>query len=100
MKLKQRLNKEETISFADGVHPTHNVYLPYGWIKKGVIKEINSNTSRQRLNISDAVELIEGKLYFQEDLMLNLDATINFLEGIEMWISFYNILKYCLMTRA
>ncbi len=24
----------------DGVHPTHNVQTAYGWIKKGVRKEI------------------------------------------------------------
>ena len=82
-KLKQSLNEDETICFVDGVHPTHNTQLSYGWIKKGVRKEIPSNTGRQRLNISGAVDLLAGKLHFQEDVMLNAGATISFLEKIE-----------------
>jgi hypothetical protein len=34
-KLKQGLADDETICFMDGVHPTHNTQLAYGWIKKG-----------------------------------------------------------------
>jgi len=83
-KLKNKLQEDETICFADGVHPTHNVQLSYGWIRKGERKEISSNTGRQRLNISGAVDLVEGKLHFQEDKMLNSDATIKFLEKIEL----------------
>ena len=82
-KLKNGLEKDETICFADGVHLSHNVQLSYGWIRKGVRKEINSNTGRQRLNISGAVDLLEGKVHFQEDKTLNSDATINFLKKIE-----------------
>jgi len=63
-KLKQSLKKDETICFVDGVHPTHNTQLSCGWIKKGERKEICSNTGRQRLNISGAVDLMEGKLHF------------------------------------
>jgi len=66
----------------DGVHPTHNTQLFYGWIRKGVRKEIRSNTGRQRLNISGAVDLIEKKLHFQQDHMLNTEATIRFLDKI------------------
>ena len=82
-KFKQNLKSDETICFGDGVHPTHNTQLSYGWIKKGFRKEIRSNTGRQRLNISGAVDIIEGKLHFQEDPMLNAQATISFLDKIE-----------------
>jgi transposase len=82
-KLKQNIKADETICFVDGVHPTHNTQLSYGWIRKGVRKEIASNTGRQRLNISGAVDLLEGKLHFQEDVMLNAEATISFLEKID-----------------
>lgn len=47
------------------------------------LKEICSNTRRQRLNISRAVAIIEGKLHFQGDSMLNAQATISFLDKIE-----------------
>ena len=82
-KLKGQLSKDETICFMDGVHPTHNTQLSYGWIKKGVRKEICSNTGRQRLNISGAIDIIGKKLHYQEDKMLNAEATIAFLEKIE-----------------
>ena len=82
-KLKDTLKENETICFMDGVHPTHNTQLSCGWIKKGVRKEICSNTGRSRLNISGAVDLIDRKLHFQQDHMLNADATISFLEKIE-----------------
>ena len=81
--MKQNLEKDETICFVDGVHPTHNTKLSCGWIRKGVRKEICSNTGRQRLNLSGAVDLIEGKLHFQEDVMLNAEATISFLQKVE-----------------
>jgi transposase len=45
-KLKQNLPDDETICFMDGVHPTHNVQPAYGWIQKGVRKEIPANTGR------------------------------------------------------
>ena len=57
-KLKQNLPAEETICFMDGVHPTHNVQLAYGWIKKGVRKEVASNCGRSRLNLAGIVDII------------------------------------------
>jgi transposase len=82
-KLKQNLHKDETICFIDGVHPTHNTQASYGWIRKGVRKEIHSNTGRQRLNLSGALDLIEKKLHFQEDQTLNAQSTITFFQKIE-----------------
>ena len=82
-KIKTQLSKYETICFMDGVHPTHNTQLSYGWIKKGVRKEIRSNTGRQRLNISGAIDIIAKKLHYQEDKMLNSESTIGFLQRIE-----------------
>lgn len=82
-KLKQNLKEDETICFVDGVHPTHNTQLSYGWIRKGLRKEICSNTGRQRLNISGALDLMERKLHFQEDVILNAAATIAFMKKIE-----------------
>jgi len=81
--LRENLGKDETICFADGVHPTHNTQLSYGWIKKGVRKEICSNTGRQRINLSGALDVVEKKVHFQEDPMLNAEATICFLQKIE-----------------
>lgn len=81
--LKSRLQADEAICFMDGVHFTHNVQLAYGWIKKGVRKEIKSNSGRTRINLSSAVDIGNNKLIIQEDKTLNSESTIAFLEKIE-----------------
>ena len=67
----------------DGVHPTHNVQPAYGWIKKGVRKEIPTNSGRSRINLSGAIDILSHKIVVQEDKTLNCNATINFLGKIE-----------------
>ena len=81
--LKQSLPKDETICFMDGVHPTHNTHLSYGWIKKGLRKELPSNTGRARLNLSGSIDVLSQKLIIQEDKTLNAASTILFLEKLE-----------------
>lgn len=65
-KLKQGLADDETICFMDGVHPTHNTQVAYGWIKKGFRKEICANSGRSRLNLSGAVDLISKIMEMDE----------------------------------
>lgn len=57
LNLRAELPANETICFIDGVHPTHNVQPAYGWIKKGVRKEIPANSGRSRLNLSGAIDV-------------------------------------------
>jgi transposase len=82
-KLKATLPQDETICFMDGVHPTHNVQPAYGWIKKGIRKEIPANTGRSRLNLSGIVDVVSHNVLVQEDEMLNAEATIKFFQKIE-----------------
>lgn len=80
--LKQNLASNETICFMDGVHPTHNVQTAYGWIKKGVRKEIPANSGRSRLNLSGIIDVLNHKVLIQEDKMLNAEATISFFRKV------------------
>ena len=82
-KLRQRLPGDETICFIDGVHPTHNVQPAYGWIKKGVRKEIPANTGRSRVNLSGAIDVVSHNVVIQEDQTLNAESTIRFFQKIE-----------------
>lgn len=82
-KLRSTLPADETICFIDGVHPTHNVQPTYGWIKKGVRKEILTNSGRSRLNLSGAVDVISHEVIVQTDKTLNADATTSFFRKIE-----------------
>lgn len=59
--LRQNLGNDETICFVDGVHPTHKLF--YGWIRKGVRKEIWSYTGRQRINLLGALDVFEGYIF-------------------------------------
>jgi len=82
-KLKQNLPAHETICFMDGVDPTHNVQPAYGWIQKGMRKEIPANSGRLRINLSGVIDVIEHKVLVQEDKMLHAEATISFFQKIE-----------------
>lgn len=82
-KLRAGLPHDETICFIDGVHPTHNVQTAYGWIKKGIRKEIPANSGRSRLNLSGALDVVSHGVIIQTDQTLNADATINFFRKIE-----------------
>lgn len=95
-KLKQNLPTDGTICFMDGVHPTHNVQPAYGWIQKGLRKELPANSGRSRINLSGAIDVIDHKIVVQEDKMLNAEATISFLQKIERaYPSKANIHLFC-----
>jgi transposase len=49
--------ENEAVLFYDSTHPTYGTIPDYGWIKKGTEALLPSPASRQRLNISGAVEL-------------------------------------------
>jgi transposase len=70
-KLRKELPGDEVICFTDGVHPTHNVQVAYGWIKKGVRKEIPANCGRSRLNLSGALDVISHKVIIQSEFVTN-----------------------------
>jgi transposase len=81
--LKASLQADEAICFTDGVHPTHNTKPTYGWIRRGEKKEIPTNTGRQRLNLSGAIDIVSKKVMIREDITLNASSTITFLKDIE-----------------
>jgi len=82
-KFKKNIPEDETICFMDGVHPSHNVQLGYGWIRKGVEKYIPSNSGRSRLNLTGAIDILSHNIVVVEDTTLNADSTISFFEKLE-----------------
>jgi transposase len=73
----------EALLLSDDAIREHITQLSYGWIKKGIRKEIAANSGRSRLNLSGALDLISSKLHVQEDVTLNATSTIAFLKKIE-----------------
>ena len=55
----------------------------YGWIKKGERKELRTNTGRQRLNVSGAIDIISRRVLIREDVTLNASSTIEFLKRLQ-----------------
>jgi len=82
-KLKEQSGPHDRIFFMDGVHPQHNSQPIYGWIKKGILKEIKSNTGRQRLNINGAIDVDNFELVYREDPTINADSTIALFQQLE-----------------
>ncbi len=82
--LKEKLSDSEAICFMDGVHPTHNTKPAYGRIKTGINCTIRTNTDRQRINLSGAIDIESKKVVIMEDQMLNTDSTMRFLKKLEL----------------
>jgi len=56
-KLRETKGENDPVYFADAVHPQFNSIPAYGWIRRGVDKELKSNGGRKRVNINGAVDV-------------------------------------------
>jgi len=82
-RIKAVKGENDPIYFMDGVHPQHNTIAAYGWIKKGVEKEIKSNTGRQRLNINGAINIENQKVSVHYAKSVNAQSTIVLFKKLE-----------------
>ena len=82
--LKKTLPDNEKIVFMDGVHPTHQTRMTYGWIRKGTRKELPTTSGQKRLNILGALDLEDMRLMHQEYATIDHDAVIGFLKNLEV----------------
>jgi len=81
--LKEQKGPNDRIYFMDGTHPNHNAMPAYGWIAKGVTKEIPTNTARQKINLNGAIDISDFDLVIREDPTLNAQSTIALFRQIE-----------------
>ncbi len=82
--LKETKGANDYIYFMDGAHPQHNSVTAYGWIKKGEVKELKSNTGRKRLNINGAINIEEMSPVVGYSDSINSQSTISLLKKIEL----------------
>ncbi len=82
--LKQTKGANDPIYYMDGVHPQHNSVAAYGWIKKGEVKELKSNTGRKRLNINGAINIEDMNPVVGYSKSINAQSTISLLKKIEL----------------
>ena len=81
--LKEAKGANDAIYHMDAAHPQHNSVACYGWIKKGKIKELKSNTGRQRLNINGAINIENMSSVVGYSKSVNAQSTISLLKKIE-----------------
>jgi len=81
--LKETKGVKDPIYFMDGAHPQHNSVAAYGWIKKGTVKELKSNTGRKRININGAINIEEMSPVVGYSDTINAQSTISLLKKIE-----------------
>ncbi len=81
--LKRTKGANDPIYHMDGAHPQHNSVAAYGWIKKGEVKELRSNTGRKRLNINGAINIEEMNPVVGYSKTINAQSTISLLKKIE-----------------
>jgi transposase len=79
-----RLEADETVVFADAVHPTHAMHPVGCWAPKDEAPIAVTQTSgRQRLNIHGAIDLETGRTRMLEVATVNAISTIMLLQAIE-----------------
>lgn len=83
-RLKKKLPSSEAILFMDSVHPTHQTRMAYGWIRKGLRKELPTTSGQKRMNIIGALNLESMQLMHKEYDTINSDAIVCFLKNLEV----------------
>ena len=79
------LKADETVVFADGMHPTHNTETSKAWIKEGKDRVIKSNTGRSRLNLNGAYNPLTRDIIVRDYKTLDTKATLDFLKTLEVY---------------
>jgi transposase len=82
-KLKKTKGKNDPIYFADGCHPQFNSIPAYGWIRRGVEKELKSNGGRKRVNINGAVDLESLQTCVDFTKTINGESSLRLFRKIE-----------------
>ena len=81
--LQRTLPADETVYFADAVHPEYQSRPAFGWMKKGANIAIKTTAGRGRVNIHGAVCLENFDTPFVEVDKVNGNSSIALLQKIE-----------------
>jgi transposase len=81
--LLNHLADDETVVFADAVHPTHAARPAGCWVLKETRVAIEQTSGRQRLNIHGALDLETGNTRMIEVATVDANSTIALLSALE-----------------
>jgi transposase len=82
-KLRKNQGKNDPVYFGDGCHPQFNSIPAFGWMRRGVEKELKSNCGRERVNINGAVDIdtLETVTDFTDSI--NSQSTMRLFDKLE-----------------
>jgi transposase len=82
-KLLNGLEPDETVVFADAVHPEHQSRPAHGWFPVDEKVAVKATTGRKRLNIHGAFNLETSTFTFVEGIRISAETTLRLLEKLE-----------------
>ena len=82
-KLRKNQGKNDPVYFGDGCHPQFNSIPAFGWIRRGVEKELKSNCGRKRVNINGAIDIDTLETVTDFTKSVNSQSTIRLLKKLE-----------------
>ena len=74
---------QESVVFADAVHPEYQKRPAHGWFPKGSRPTLKATSGRQRLNLYGAFNLKEMRLSYVEGEQIDGETTLRLLRKIE-----------------
>ncbi|MDO4585623.1 MAG: IS630 family transposase [Planctomycetia bacterium] len=74
--LLENAGENEVFYFGDRCHPQHNHIPAYGWIRRGVERELKSNCSRQHVNINGVINIDTLATYVTFPKTINAQTTV------------------------
>lgn len=78
-KRKNALKDDEAIFFVDPTHPTHNNVPDYAWIERGIERQVDANSGRERVNIVGAYSPQGNRVFTLQMCRVNKVAITIFL---------------------
>ena len=77
------LGPDETVYFADAVHPEYQSRPAHGWVRKGEHLAVRRGKGRQRVNLAGALCLETGHCQIVEDVRITAETTVELLSRLE-----------------
>lgn len=81
--LRDNLQDNERIYFADSTHPELNAMPQYGWFPKGEKQTLPTNASRKRHNLIGAINIDTLDSVVRSDTTINAVSVLNLIKSLE-----------------
>jgi transposase len=82
-RLLNGLAPDETVYFADAVHPEYQSRPAHGWVRRGEHLAVRRGKGRQRVNLAGALCLETGHCQIVEDLRITAETTVKLFARLE-----------------